>query len=200
MCNCDDICFYYGMLKKHNKILAELLHKYIEILENYICLLQQLSRFGQTVPDKMNEVIVIPDELFYLVKNLIPKKCNHHNCADSCADGCADGCSDDYDVDPRGKAFYIICIDPYVGKTDMCTDRNNRKCDRSDCGKTLSYRLKNISMACMAKYFNKQCVQEYLCPCDILFNVDDNFSIDNKINQYIGFKLFFRELLELLAI
>ncbi len=178
-CHCDDLCFYYDILQKNNKELKKLICKYILLIESWICILTEIAKYGNVPIDQ--KIIIIPDELYYLVKNLIPKKCSKHHC--SCSDH-------EYELDPRGKGFYVLCV------TDC---KCNVKCDwHNVCKKQYKYKLKHISMACLAKYCLCHGGFDYLVYDDILFTIGPNFDINVKINQYVGFKVFFEILITLL--
>lgn len=215
----DDICFYYKILYKHNNVLKKNICTYIQLLTAYICSLEKISQYSKGTINKI-DFIQIPCDMYYLLKNLIPEKCeknmeNTCNCLYS-----------EYEIDCRGDVFLIIDInennknnkcykcdkcDKYdkcencdqCDKCDKCKKCNTysacNKCNDHDkytmCNK---YNLKHVNLACLAKYQNEKCEYDYLQYSDILCIQDENFNIDRKINQYIGFKIFFSTIIELL--
>lgn len=79
MCDRDDVCFYYNLLKKHNDELKKKLLYYIPILESYICILTNIQSHGINKFD--HKLIDISDELYNLIKSLISSHCE--KCCDT---------------------------------------------------------------------------------------------------------------------
>lgn len=226
MCECDNICFYHKILLTHNQTLNKMLHKYINLIESYICTLAEIMSYGNM---QINyDVIKVPDELHCLVMNLVPIKCARNprdpeckNCRCSCfyymlnkncgafyifdltsCENNLDDLDDLYTSDEcdHGHNNHILC------ESDNCYAHKHINCKNSDhvCmhdkTKHCKCKLKYISLACLAKYQNENCDTEYLGPCDILYDHTELKTIDNmrrKISQYIGFKHFFETVIDL---
>jgi hypothetical protein len=219
----NDICFYYNNMRKNNIQLRKNIIKYMSILDAYICMLEQIAKTNGSY-NKCDDLIVIPNELFMLIKSLL-------NCND-----CDDDVGDDDDCDyvnndscngslnsngcmknnAINKSIHVCCDDIHscdcecknnygmvlliVAITKICFDtceckKNNTNNTNNTNNNCYSYVFKMIDLTSIGEYCHPAGGMVKL-KCDDIF--PDYNDIDLTINKYVGFKRFFENVLEVI--
>jgi hypothetical protein len=174
MCLCNDICYYYELLIRHNTELKKSLCKYINVVEAYICTLSGIRDESIRMIDP--NLIKPPSELIEVAHNLLTD-------------------NDDYMIececnDEKNKYTVFVLV------IYECENSNENRCNKS-CNRSCSYVFKKKNVSCLAKYCDKYGNMVQLCAEDIPTNVCGS-SVNEQINKYIGFKQFLQDLVEVL--